>query len=134
MFFDSLCQRLISKRKTGHLAASPLVFDFFSNISWFINILSLKSFSKSWGKSCNKFLMLDIKHRFTCSDSDLSQVIKMCQNIMTKIVCKFSFARSSSNDDSTFRKKYQLCFKFWRKVCFLKQFQAITWAQTKQIQ
>ena len=30
--------------------------------------------------------MLDIKYRFTCDDSDLSQIIKKCQNIMTRIV------------------------------------------------
>ena len=30
--------------------------------------------------------MLDIKYRFTCGDSDLSEVIKKCQNIMTRIV------------------------------------------------
>ena len=30
--------------------------------------------------------MLDIKCRFTCGDSDLSEVIKKCQNIMTRIV------------------------------------------------
>ena len=30
--------------------------------------------------------MLDIKYRFTCGDSDLSKIIKKCQNIMTRIV------------------------------------------------
>ena len=30
--------------------------------------------------------MLDIKYRFTCDDSELSQIIKKCQNIMTRIV------------------------------------------------
>ena len=30
--------------------------------------------------------MLDIKRRFTCGDSDLSKIIKKCQNIMTRIV------------------------------------------------
>ena len=30
--------------------------------------------------------MLDIKYRFTCDDSDLSQIIKKCQNIMMRIV------------------------------------------------
>ena len=55
--------------------------------------------------------MLDIKYRFTCGDSDLSEIIKKCQNIMTRIVWKFSFAPYSSNDDSTFWEKYQ----FWLK-------------------
>ena len=30
--------------------------------------------------------MLDIKYRFTCGDSDLSEIIKRCQNIMARIV------------------------------------------------
>ena len=33
-----------------------------------------------------KFVMLNIKYRFTCGDSDLSEIIKKCQNIMTRIV------------------------------------------------
>ena len=28
--------------------------------------------------------MLDIKYRFTCGNSDLSEIIKKCQNIMTR--------------------------------------------------
>ena len=30
--------------------------------------------------------MLDIIYRFTCGDSDLSEIIEKCQNIMTRIV------------------------------------------------
>ena len=30
--------------------------------------------------------MIDIKYRFTCGDSDVSEIIKKCQNIMTRIV------------------------------------------------
>ena len=30
--------------------------------------------------------MLDIIYRFTCGDSDLSEIIEKCQNIMTTIV------------------------------------------------
>ena len=48
-----------------------------------------------------KFVMLDFKYRFTCGDSDQSEIIKRCQNIMTRIVWKFSFALFSSIDDST---------------------------------
>ena len=33
--------------------------------------------------------MLDIKYRFTYRDSDLSKIIKKCQNIMTRIVAGF---------------------------------------------
>ena len=53
--------------------------------------------------------MLDIKYHFTYGDPDLSQIIKKCQIIMTRIVWKLCFAHYCSNDDSTFRKKYQ----FW---------------------
>ena len=83
----------------------------FPDISQLAKFLSLKSFGNSWGNSCTKFVMLDIKYHFTCSDSDLSKIIKKCQNIMTKTVWKFSFGLYSSNDDSTFWKKYQ----FWLK-------------------
>ena len=34
-------------------------------------ILSLKSFGNSWGNFCSKFVVLDIKYRFTCGYSDL---------------------------------------------------------------
>ena len=40
----------------------------FLNISRFPKILSHKSIGNSWG---NKFVILDIKCRFTCCDSDL---------------------------------------------------------------
>ena len=81
----------------------------FSNIFSFPKILTLKSFGNSWGNPCTKFVMLDIKYRFTCGDSDQSEIIKKCQNIMTWIIWKFSFALYSSNDDSTFWEKYQFC-------------------------
>ena len=55
--------------------------------------------------------MLDIKYRFTCRDSDLSKIIKKCQNIMTRIVWKVSFTLHLSIDNSTF---WKLC-KFWLK-------------------
>ena len=55
--------------------------------------------------------MLDIKYRFTCGDSDLSEIIKKCQNIMTRIFWKIFFPLYSANDDSTFWKKHQ----FWVK-------------------
>ena len=100
MFFDSYCQHLIFGRKTGHWAASPLTFDIFLI---FLNFLR--------GNSCIKFVMVDIKCRFTCGDSDLGQIIKKCQNIMMRIVWKLSFTLYISNDDSIFWKKYQ----FWLK-------------------
>ena len=44
----------------------------FIDILIFPNFLSLKWFGKSWGNSCTKFVVLDITHRFTCGNSDLS--------------------------------------------------------------
>ena len=58
----------------------------FSNPSWFLKILNLKWFFNSWGNSCTKFVILDIKYRFTCADSNLCQVIENGQNIMIAIV------------------------------------------------
>ena len=61
--------------------------------------------------SCTKYVMLDIKYRFTCGHLDLRKIVKKCQNIMTSIVWKFSFALYSSNNGSFFWEKYQSCFK-----------------------
>ena len=55
--------------------------------------------------------MLDIKYHFTCGDSDVSQIIKKCQNIMTIVVWKIYFALYSLSDDSIFWKSWQ----FWLK-------------------
>ena len=52
--------------------------------------------------------MVNIKYRFTCGESDLSKIIKKCQNIMTRIAWKFSFTLYTSNDDTNFWKKYQI--------------------------
>ena len=55
--------------------------------------------------------MLVIKYRFTCGDWHLNEIIKKYKNIITRTVWKLSSALFSSNDDSTFWKKYQ----FWLK-------------------
>ena len=34
--------------------------------------------------------MLDIKYRFTCGESDLTEIIQKCQNIMARIVVVFT--------------------------------------------
>ena len=83
----------------------------FSNISKFPKIPSLKLFVNSWDNSCTKFVMLDIKYRFTGGDLDLREIIKKCQNIMTRFVWKLYFALYSSNNESPFWKKYQFWFK-----------------------
>ena len=62
--------------------------------------------------------MLGIKYRFNYGDSDLRVFIKKFQDIMVRIVWKFSFLLCSSIDDSTFWKKYQ----FWLKnVSFFRK-------------
>ena len=66
----------------------------FSNISWFRKILSLKSFSNSFGNLYTKFVMLDIKYRLNCGDSNLSKIIKKCQHIMTRIASIEHFSRA----------------------------------------
>ena len=43
----------------------------FPDISSFPKILSFKSFGNSWGKSYTKFIILEIKSRFTCGESNL---------------------------------------------------------------
>ena len=85
MLFDSYCQRLISGGETWRWAASPLIFDIFLIFPNF-----LRSFGNSSGSLCTKFVMLDIKYRFTCGDSDLSEIIKKCQNIMARIVVAYN--------------------------------------------
>ena len=35
-------------------------------------------------RDITKFVMVDIKSRFTCGDLDLSEIIKKCKNIMTR--------------------------------------------------
>ena len=81
---------------------STQIWHFF-NISQFRKILSLKSFGNfsgnSWGNSFTKFVILDVKYRFTCGDSDLCLIIEKCQNIMTRIVWKLFF--------------YSLHFQWW---------------------
>ena len=81
----------------------------FPNISQFRKILRLKWFGNWWGNSCTKFVMLDVKYRCTCGESDLSEIIQKCQNILARIVWKTCFTLYTSNDDTTFWKKYQ----FW---------------------
>ena len=40
--------------------------------------------------------MLDIKYRFTCCDSGLSEITKKCQNIMTRIVVQMNIYQSNN--------------------------------------
>ena len=43
-------------------------------------------FGNSSGNSYTKFVILDIKFRFTCSKSDLTKILSSLKNIMTRIV------------------------------------------------
>ena len=56
----------------------------------FPNSLSLKFFRNSWGNSCIKFVILDIKYCLTCGYLDLFLITKKCQN-MTSIVWALFF-------------------------------------------
>ena len=69
VFFGGYCRHLVSGGVTGGWAASTPTFDIFLI---FPKILSLKLFGNSFGNSCTKFFMLDIKYHFTCGDSDVS--------------------------------------------------------------
>ena len=60
-FFNYYCQTLISGWETGH---------YFSNISSFPKILSLKSFSNSSGNSCFKFILLYMTLCETCPNTE----------------------------------------------------------------
>ena len=40
--------------------------------------------------------MVDIKYRFTCGDSDLSEIIKKCQNIMARVAVVIAFTQLST--------------------------------------
>ena len=64
------------------LGCISIYISHFFNISEFPKILRLKTF----GNSCTKFVMLDIKYRFSCGDLGLSEIIKKCQKIMARIV------------------------------------------------
>ena len=59
---------------------------YFSDISQFPKILSLKSFGNLFGNSYIKFAILDIKVPFTCGESDLYWNIVKFQNFLTRIV------------------------------------------------
>ena len=67
-------------------------------------ILIFKLFSNSWGNSYTKFIVIDIKFRFACSESNLHEDNVNCQNILSPIVGKLSFAFYHFNKDSNFRK------------------------------
>ena len=63
-------------------------------------ILSFKSIGSSWGKSYNNFFILvDIKLRFTCGESDLFLNIvqkAVFQNIVNRITWKFFLWKKQS--------------------------------------
>ena len=49
--------------------------------------------------------MVDIKYRFTCGDSYLSEIIKKCQYIMTRIIWKFPMMIQISGKSTNFGSK-----------------------------
>ena len=67
MFFDCYSYSLFSGGEIGRWAVSTQI-DIFPI---FFNFLSLTSFGDSGGNSYTKFIIVDIKIRFTCGDLDL---------------------------------------------------------------
>ena len=57
----------------------------FGNVSYFPNILSLKSFSNSWGNLSAKSSILVIKSRFSCVKWNFYPHIVNCQNILNRV-------------------------------------------------
>ena len=63
--------------------------------------------------------MLDIKYRFTCGESDLSKIIRKCQNIMARIAVFFSYLLTYSIDSGSFLNGFSFDF------CTTEQFSSI---------
>ena len=61
------------------------------DISWFPEVLSVKSFGNLWGNSYKPCLLPIITIPFTCGDTKILSNIKMSQNIMPRIVWKILF-------------------------------------------
>ena len=84
MIFDRDFQKLLLERKLNtRLYPDPESFLIFSNL--------LKSFYSSWGSSLTKSIVLDVKSRFTCGNSNLHFNTVNCQNIMTRAAASSSW-------------------------------------------
>ena len=83
MFFGGYCRRLISGRGAERWAASPPEFDIFLIFPSFLSPSAIREATRV------PSLLYLIKYRFTCGDSDPSEIIKMFQNIMTRIIVYF---------------------------------------------
>ena len=119
MILDCYCQGLICGRETRHWAVSTRIWDF-PNISWFPN------FRNSWGNSYTKFVMLNIKFRFTCGHSDLYWNIVKFQNIMIRIVGWLIACRQIILPPSNYN---FLTFCLWRRgyhYCTTSFYEALT--------
>ena len=73
------------------LGYNSMKFWDFTHLSYFPNILSLKSFNNSWGISYIQCLLLMIMLRFTSSENKMWESIKNSQNIVSMIVYKIFF-------------------------------------------
>ena len=78
-------------------------------------MISLKSFGNSWGSSYTKFDILDIKHSFTCGDSDLCQIIKKCQNIMSRIVDYYHYKVNAPSSSRVTKQVKTKDLSKWKK-------------------
>lgn len=83
-----LLPKVIFWRKDWTLACFFTRFWNFVFISWFLQILRYKSRGHSWGKSYIKFILPDIKFRFTWSRLDLHRTTVNVKNIMPQTSLK----------------------------------------------
>ena len=81
LIFRCYGQSLFSRGETGHQALPPTNFEIFLIFS--ILILSLKLFGNSWANACTKFIIIEIKSRFTCGESILCQSIVLFHYIIS---------------------------------------------------
>ena len=101
-FFDWYCQTLISWRETDHWAIPTPKFEI---------CLIFPNFQGSSLALHTKFVILDIKVRFSCGESDLYQTIVKFQNILTRIDWKFLLCSLHSQWRLKFLEKAIICLK-----------------------
>ena len=101
-FFDWYCETLISWRETNRWAMPSTKFEV---------CLIFPNFQGSNLMFYTKFVILDIKARFSCGESDLYQNIIKFQNILTRIDWKFLLCSLHSQWRFKFLEKAIICLK-----------------------
>ena len=79
---ERLCQRLISRKETGHFPIFSPDFLFIFN---FPNNINLKRFSNSRGHPYTKNIISNSIFHFACTKSKLHGNLVKCQNILSSI-------------------------------------------------